>query len=142
MVFDHCIDSTAARSSIDATPGKISKSEMKKLKKKEYKKRQKDGKNKVVSSAYRCHPQAIQLQKDLEGVFPFCNDISNIAADGGFKPHLSLGQFTAREVDSFMTEFKDQWVDFEFTVSEVCLISRADFDDPFHVRFRVPLGGK
>ena len=87
------------------------------------------------------HQEVTRLQRVLVDTFPECNDVNNIS-DKGFTPHLSLGQFRPKEVSKFAQEFQKSWTDFEFEVSEVCLISRADFHDPFHVRHRVKLSGK
>ena len=81
------------------------------------------------------------LQSHLVGLFPDCDDL-NTRGDAGFQPHLSLGQFKKFEVKRYMEEFQKSWNDIEFVVSEIYLISRKDFDDPFHVRKTVPLSKK
>ena len=86
------------------------------------------------------HPALISLQKTLEETFPECNDVSQIS-DKGFQPHLSLGQFGKQEVERSARGFQDEWQEEEMEVSEVYMISRKDFHDPFHVRYAVRLGG-
>jgi len=81
------------------------------------------------------------LQVALEKAFPYCNDLSQIG-ESGFNPHLSVGQFPKNEVKKFMTNFQDNWKPIEFTVSEVFLINRGDFDSPFKVYYRVPFGNE
>jgi len=81
------------------------------------------------------------IQLALEQAFPICNDLSQ-KSDHGFTAHLSLGQFgKGQETKRNTEQFQKSWKPIEFTVSEVYLISRTNFDDPFHVRYRVPFGG-
>ncbi|ELT99150.1 hypothetical protein CAPTEDRAFT_183161 [Capitella teleta] len=85
------------------------------------------------------HPQVLGLQESMVKTFPQCNDVNKIG-DHGFTPHLSLGQLKPKGYRECVDEFSKDWTDMEFTVDHVTLISRADFDDPFHVRHEVPLG--
>ncbi len=39
-----------------------------------------------------------------------------------------------------MSNFQSQWTPIEFTVSEIYMIHRTDFDSPFQVYYRVPFG--
>ncbi len=85
------------------------------------------------------HQGIMDIHAKLEETFPDYRDLSSISEAKVFTPHLSLGKFSHKEVDKYMNEFKDNWEDIEFEVNEVYLISRADFDDPFHVRYTVNL---
>ncbi len=40
-----------------------------------------------------------------------------------------------------MAELQAKWQDLTFQVSEVFLISRDNFDDPFKINYRIPFGG-
>lgn len=86
------------------------------------------------------HPDTLKLQSQLHAEFPMCDDLSKIS-EAGFQPHLSLGQFKSSNIDEFASKFQEEWVDFELKVSEIYLISRKDFNDPFHIRHSVRLGG-
>jgi len=88
-----------------------------------------------------CDPKGSvhQVQAALEKAFPYCNDISQIS-DSGFNPHLSVGQFPKNEAKTAMKKLQDQWVPIEFIVKEVYMINRSDFESPFKVYYRVPLG--
>jgi hypothetical protein len=68
-------------------------------------------------------------------------NVSEIS-ERGFTPHLSLGQFPPGTVDTFQQEFSQDWTDIDFEVNEVHLISRSDFNDPFHIQHSVKLGMK
>lgn len=94
-----------------------------------------------IQSTAPHHPDVLNLQARLQSVFPECDDLSKIS-QAGFQPHLSIGQFQHNAVDKFAAQFQKQWESFEFEVKEVYLISRADFNDPFHVRYAVRLGGE
>jgi len=83
--------------------------------------------------------QVIQLNTVLEKAFPYCNDLS-AKSDHGFAPHLSLGQFPKSEVEGRIKQFMASWKPIEFLCSEVYMISRSDFDDPFKIIYRVPFG--
>ena len=84
------------------------------------------------------HEAVLALQKRLQDAFPNCSDLSTIS-DRGFTPHLSLGQFRPHDVESFVTELKQDWTEIVFQVTDVALISRSGRDDPFVVRRTVPL---
>lgn len=88
------------------------------------------------------HPDVVKLQDILVEQFPQCSDVNKIS-ERGFTPHLSVGQFKFKVLKNFVRDFQENWHDtcIEFKVDHVCLISRADFHDPFHVRHRVPLRG-
>jgi len=80
-----------------------------------------------------------EVQNALETVFPYCNELSSKSEDG-FTPHLSLGQFPKKDVQQNVENFQANWKSVEFTVSEVYLISRSSFEDPFTVYYRIPFG--
>lgn len=87
------------------------------------------------------HSQVCVLQKKLEEEFPQCSEVGSISEEG-FKPHLTLGQFPAKNVEKCIESFQSDWKDITFEVKEIYLISREDFEDPFHIRQAIPLGCK
>eukprot|EP00035_Acanthoeca_spectabilis_P033828 m.25635 g.25635 ORF g.25635 m.25635 type:complete len:449 (-) comp6219_c0_seq1:1853-3199(-) len=76
------------------------------------------------------------LYHTLLTLFPHCDDTNS--KEGGFRPHLSLGQ--AKGPPPNMASLSALWPGGKYTVSSVYLIYRADFNDPFHVRRVVSLG--
>jgi len=84
------------------------------------------------------HEAVLSLQRQLQISFPNCNDLSTIS-DRGFTPHLSLGQFRPRDVESSVAHLRQNWTEIVFQVSQIALISRNGRDDPFVVRRTVPL---
>jgi len=82
-----------------------------------------------------------QLQHALEQVYPQCNDLS-VISDAGFSPHLTVGQIGSTQIEHTKNKFQANWKPITFMVDHVCLISRSDVNDPFHIRHRVPLGKK
>jgi len=84
------------------------------------------------------HQAVLGLQQKLQDTFPNCTDLSTIS-DHGFTPHLSLGQFRPRDIESFVTRLRQDWTEIVFQVTDVALISRNGRDDPFVVRRTVPL---
>ena len=101
-------------------------------------KRKKEQKQAAVT-IQNFHPSVMKLQKTLEEIYPDFTDLSN-RSELGFQPHLSLGQFSFSNIESKMEQFKRTWKDEVFTVDQIYLISRKDFDDPFHIRHTVKLG--
>jgi len=85
------------------------------------------------------HDEVLSLQRRLQDMFPDCNDLSTIS-DQGFTPHLSLGQFRPRNVESFVHQLRSNWTEIVFQVTDIALISRNGRDDPFVVRKTLPLG--
>jgi 2'-5' RNA ligase len=83
----------------------------------------------------------IDLQADLEGEFPSCDDASRF--ESGFVPHLSVGRFPGSEaVAAALRQFQFAWMPIECAVDAVSLLARSGApDDPFHVRHTVSLGG-
>jgi len=83
--------------------------------------------------------QFLSVQKALENVVPYCDDLSKKSKDG-FTPHLSVGQFPTKDANKFLKELQSNWNTIEFTVREVLLIGRSGFEDPFEVYYKVPFG--
>ena len=82
-----------------------------------------------------------QLQQLLEQTFPICNDLSQRSEEGvGFTPHCSVGQFPTSAIVKNQSAFQSQWKPIQFTVNEVYVIARENFDSPFRIHYRVPLG--
>lgn len=58
-----------------------------------------------------------------------------------FQPHLSLGQFNSTIVDDAIQNFSEKWkadgIVLRWQVDELCLISRADFHEPFSIKRRI-----
>ncbi|KAL6066999.1 Pre-mRNA splicing factor [Balamuthia mandrillaris] len=81
-----------------------------------------------------------ELQRKIEEAYPYC-DAQSTKSDKGFTAHMSVGQFKKKaEMLRKIKEFEKIWDDsFEFVLKEVYLISRTA-DDPFEVRYVVPLG--
>ena len=82
------------------------------------------------------HPEIMDLQRQLVDLFPECSDLNQISS-AGFTPHLSLGQFSAKDINTQINILRNDWTDMKFSVSEIQLISRANFEDPFHVRHHI-----
>jgi 2'-5' RNA ligase len=81
-----------------------------------------------------------ELQQTLEKAFPGFEDLSTIS-DAGFTPHLSVGQWkNEAELLKKKKEFESTFKTIDWDITEVCLISRTA-EDPFEVRYTVPLGG-
>lgn len=96
----------------------------------------KHGKNNCTMVLMPCEEETEKLRNfhaKLQAAFPEAGD----KRFPEFKPHLSLGQFTAKNVEAKKTEFASEWknsdVDLEWNLSEIFMISRADFNDPFRI---------
>ena len=85
------------------------------------------------------HASVFEIESILRNTFPQLDDQVK-KGHGGFHPHLTLGQFPTREIEKVILEFQKNWTDITFDVGHIFLISRKDFNDPFHVRQTVPLG--
>lgn len=72
-------------------------------------------------------------------MFDLFQDLSQIS-ERGFTPHLSLGQFSAKQIGNYKREFSEKWSDIKFVVDSVHLISREDFHDPFRIRRTIRIG--
>uniref|UniRef100_A0A914V288 2'-5' RNA ligase family protein n=1 Tax=Plectus sambesii TaxID=2011161 RepID=A0A914V288_9BILA len=82
-----------------------------------------------------------KLHKDLEDLFPDLCD----KRFPEYQPHLSLGQFDSTRVkesaQQFATEWESKAITVDWNIDRVCLISRADFNDSFHVRKTILFDG-
>jgi 2'-5' RNA ligase len=78
-----------------------------------------------------------EIHRAAVNLFPICDDSSSRKT--GFCPHLALGQVKGHTPDRAM--LKALWPRGKFTCSRVFIVARSTFDDPFHVRHVVPLGG-
>lgn len=85
------------------------------------------------------HPALLALQQELEKAFPWCNELSN-KSPAGYAPHLTVGNFSRQALPKFLRSY-GPWKPMEFQVTELYLISRDGFDDPFHIRHIVRLTG-
>ncbi len=80
----------------------------------------------------------IRLQAALEEKFPDCSDVASF--EGGFVPHLSVGQAVGQGAVGFrMHEIRAGWTPQAFRVEEIALIVRDD-EGPFRVERTFPLG--
>ncbi len=86
-----------------------------------------------------CGTEIAELHRTALKLFPLCDDARD--RPSGFCPHLTLGQTKGHAPD--MTQLASLWPrgGGEFTCSRVFLLARSAFDDPFHVRHVVNLGG-
>ena len=78
-----------------------------------------------------------EIHRAAANLFPICDDSSSRKT--GFSPHLTLGQVKGHTPDKAM--LKALWPGGTFTCSRLFILARSTFDDPFHVRHVVPLGG-
>jgi poly(A) polymerase len=80
------------------------------------------------------------LQAALERAFPRCDEQGR-KSPAGFTPHLSLAQLEDRDLqaETLLSRWRAAWKALRFPVGEVALIARRG-DEPFAVRFAVPLG--
>jgi 2'-5' RNA ligase len=81
-----------------------------------------------------------ELLNTMLTVFPQCDDQLNKNEEKQYHPHLTLGQFSSREVSKKKSEFQSKWNTIQFTVNEISIISRADQSTPFKVDHVVKLG--
>ena len=90
------------------------------------------------------YPAIVELQQRLDATFHLDRDAvadDNKTQERGFTPHLSVGQYKPNEVANFATNFRATWSAIEFEVSEIAIISRTGFEDPFTIKKRIKLGG-
>jgi len=81
----------------------------------------------------------VKIQAALQALFPECGEVANF--EGGFVPHLSVGQARGtRFLEARMEEIRSWWRPLQFTLGEVALIARPE-EAPFEVVRTVPLGG-
>lgn len=87
--------------------------------------------------------QLNKLQSALARAFPEYQDLNHDPSRGivGFVPHLSLGQWTGKvEAERAIQEISSAWKPGSFDAWEVVIMSRRGFDDPFVVRYSIPIG--
>eukprot|EP00439_Symbiodinium_sp_Y106_P022281 s663_g2.t1 len=88
-------------------------------------------------------PALHAVHERLLGAFPSCTDLSDDPSRdiGKFVPHLSVGGWRgATEAAAAVEIFQKTWSSLSFPVSSVYLISRRSYNEPFQVRWAVPLG--
>ena len=66
----------------------------------------------------------IRLQRQLLKNAPECNDVNRF--QGGYKPHLSVGQFTTYKIHEKIEKLEEKWEELRFTVDKVFFISRKN----------------
>jgi 2'-5' RNA ligase len=82
----------------------------------------------------------VRLHSGLVHALPDLDDTARYA--GGFHPHLSVGQFQHRQVESEQERLQAGWTPVQFTVSQVSLIYRApETGDRFVAAKTFPLAG-
>jgi 2'-5' RNA ligase len=80
----------------------------------------------------------VRLQRELLKNTPECNDVNQFS--GGYKPHLSVGQFTTYKIHKKINMLQDRWSEQRFTVSKIYFISRKNTrDSSFLVEKEFPI---
>jgi 2'-5' RNA ligase len=80
----------------------------------------------------------IHLQRQLLRNAPECNDVNRFK--GGFKPHLSVGQFTTYKIHKKIDKLKATWEEQRFMVRKIYFISRKHTkDSSFQVEKKLSL---
>ncbi|ETO10220.1 hypothetical protein RFI_27156 [Reticulomyxa filosa] len=77
------------------------------------------------------------LYDTLIALYPICHSKKN---KDQFHAHLTVGQFKRSEVRKWVDEFNKSWKKVSWKVTHLSLISRPDFDTPFDVKIKIPLG--
>lgn len=83
----------------------------------------------------------LELQAELQAIVPDCAEASR--HEGGYTPHLSIGQFRGSKggLLEFHERLQADWRPLFFEVREVCFIRRGQPpDDIFRVDRAIPLG--
>lgn len=79
----------------------------------------------------------VHLQATLQDTFPAYDEQSRHR--GGFTPHLSVGQVSARRaLQSLLVTLQTTWAPLKFHLDTIALIWRTA-DGPFQVECRIPL---
>jgi hypothetical protein len=86
------------------------------------------------------HSAVIEVQRHLQDIFDSASDPLENNDKCGFVPHLSLGQFRPREIESFVAKLRTSWKEITFEVSGIAIISRSGYHDPFIVRKMIKFG--
>lgn len=81
-----------------------------------------------------CQIELQRLFGHLKKEFP----ASATAHGGKFVPHLTVGQFKAKEIIKYKASLQNSWSPIAFKVKEIYLISRRQ-NEPFKIRFKIPL---
>ncbi len=84
----------------------------------------------------------LELYTCLVGAVPQCADTGKHR--GGFRPHLSLGQFRRRgDMAVALAQLTSTWKPLHFRLREICLIRRSSApDDIFRIAHRLRLTGE
>jgi len=82
----------------------------------------------------------VRLQLEIAGRFPDCDEVNRF--EGGFRPHLSVGQArTVNDINALLSDLAGEWRPLEFAATEVALIWRGPATgDVFRVAKTVRLG--
>lgn len=80
-----------------------------------------------------------RLQSRLVEMFPWCDDTSRY--EGGYTPHMSVGQWPLEAAQGAQEELESGWDALAWRVRRVCLIGRAESGgEPFEIEHELPLG--
>ena len=83
-----------------------------------------------------------ELQKVYDamvGLYPFC---AAKKYRQGFKGHLTVAQFPRSKCIEYVKTMNAEWKPISFKCDSVCLIARIGNDNPFNIRYKIPLGKK
>lgn len=86
-------------------------------------------------------PQSVikSLQDQLLKLSPSCNDVNLFP--GGYKSHLSVGQFTTYKIQQKIKKLAKNWSKVNFLLNEIYFISRKNRKDAsFSIFETIPLG--
>lgn len=90
-----------------------------------------------------CCEKLQEIQSALLCVFPECTDLCSDPKRkiNAFTPHLTVGQWPDQNaIEDAMKTF--DWETLSWVVEDVGIISRAGKEDPFIIRWRIPLAGR
>ncbi|TFF88497.1 MAG: 2'-5' RNA ligase family protein [Promethearchaeota archaeon] len=78
------------------------------------------------------------LQAQILKIVPTCNDLNLFP--NGYKPHLSVGQFTTYKIQDQIKKLQDNWDVIRFIVNEIYFITRKNRNDAsFSINETIPL---
>jgi RNA 2',3'-cyclic 3'-phosphodiesterase len=101
----------------------------------------KHAKKAVLWANPQCENGEIQeIEKGILECLPFCDDLTKKSEDGSFHPHLTLGQFDLKKIDSVLPSFQKKWDPISFLVNEIYLIERSSQTTPFYVKKTIKFG--
>ncbi len=69
----------------------------------------------------------IDLQRELLKLVPEYNDVNKFSR--GFRPHLSIGQFTTYKIYDFIAQLQKNWEVLTFQVNQIYFISHENVKD-------------